>query len=318
MNNVKKLSFLAVVFFLYNDLQAQQFPMVSQYMQTPTFFNPGATGSDRQNHVQLLHRSQWTGYDTYDNVSGTAPQMQLLTSVFRLKQRRDSVDSTGRIVRTFVKPTRHGIGAVLMRDQAASLTTVDAKLSYAYHVPLSRKSTLALGAQVGMQFQSIDYAKFRVAHPNDPLLPDQGKESQGRPALNLGLWYKHENFYIGLATDGISQTDLDELGVTSNRNWTFTAGYHFKAGKEWKVSPSLMALSNSEEYLLAAGITATYLNVFWGGVTYRHEEAVSAMLGVSMLEQRRLYINYAIDYITQNAGIKSSTSHEVMIGFRWN
>jgi type IX secretion system PorP/SprF family membrane protein len=317
MNNLKKKHLLVIALFLHYGLQAQQFPVVTQYMQTPTFLNPGATGANEQNHIQLLHRSQWVGYDTYDNTAGTAPELQLFTAAFRPKSRRDSIDSTGRIVHTFVKPARHGFGAVLMRDKAASLTTVEGKISYAYHIPFSRKSMLAFGMQAGMQFQSIDYAKFRVLHPDDPWLPDQGKITQGRPVLMLGLWYEHEAYYIGLAADGITESVLDELGINPNRNWTFTAGYHFAGTKGWKVSPSLMAISNSEEYLLAAGINVTYLNVFSGGLTYRHEEAASAMLGIGMLEQRRLYLNYAIDYITQNAGIKSNTSHEVMIGYRW-
>jgi type IX secretion system PorP/SprF family membrane protein len=307
MSNRIKLS-LVLMFALPCAMHAQQFPVVSQYMQNPVYLNPGATSADGKSMVQLLHRSQWAGYDTYDDASGAAPQLQLLTTAIRLKNRTDST----------VNLRRHGLGAVIMRDKAASLTTMEAKLSYAYHLPFSDKSTLAVGVQAGMQYKSIDYAKFRVMHPDDVWLPQQGSETEGRPVLTMGLWYQHETYYIGLATDGIAESPFDELGVNSNRNFTLTAGYHFITGaKGWKLSPSLMALSNSEEYLLAAGVTATYHDTFWGGFTYRHEEAASAMLGIGLLEKKRLRFSYAMDYVTGNAAMKTNTSHEVMIGYRW-
>jgi type IX secretion system PorP/SprF family membrane protein len=307
MSNKTKF-FLLVFVSLQCAVHAQQFPVVSQYMQNPVFLNPGATSADGKSKVQLMHRSQWTGYDTYDDASGAAPQLQLLTAAIRLKNYTDST----------INLRRHGVGAVVMRSKAATLTTMEAKLSYAYHLPITRKSTLALGVQAGMQYQSIDYAKFRVLHPDDIWLPEQGRQTEGRPVLTVGLWYEHENYYIGLATDGITDSPFDELGVNPNRNWTFTTGYHFTTGtKDWKLTPSLMALSNSEEYLLAAGVTATYHDIFWGGLTYRHEEAASAMLGIGLLEKKRLRFSYAIDYVTGDAAIKSNSSHEVMIGYRW-
>ena len=308
MNKLITLILLFTVVVFSGVAHAQQFPVVSQYMQNHVFLNPGATAADGKGGAQLLHRSQWAGYDTYDDASGAQPQLQLLTAVTRLKERTDST----------VHQRRHGLGLVFMRNKAATLTTTDAKVSYAYHLPFTKKSTLALGVQAGMRFQSIDYAAFRVKHPDDPQLPGKGKETEGHSILTLGMWYEHEKYYIGIAADAITNSSYNTLGVTTNRNWTLTAGYHFPAGAQgWKITPSIMALSNSDQYVIAGGVTASHNNSFWGGITYRHNEAASLMLGFGMLKQKRLHFSYAMDYITSNSELKAKTSHEVMIGYQW-
>lgn len=308
MNKLITLTLLFTVVLLSGVTHAQQYPVVSQYMQNHVFLNPGATAADGKTGAQLLHRSQWAGYDTYDDASGAQPQLQLLTAVTRLKERTDST----------VRQRRHGLGLVMMRNKAATLTVTDAKISYAYHLPFTKKSTLALGVQAGMRFQSIDYAAFRVKHPDDPRLRDKGKETEGQSILTLGMWYEHEKYYVGIAADDIINSSYNTLGVTTNRNWTLTAGYHFPVGPQgWKVTPSLMALNNSDTYSIAGGITASHDNTFWGGITYRHHEAASAMVGLGLLKQKRLRLSYAMDYITSNSDVKARTSHEVMIGYRW-
>jgi len=292
---MKKLLLASLLITAAFQNMAQQQPILSQYMLNQYYFNPAYTSRDLYN-FSVLHRAQWSGYKDYEGNSG-APQTQLFTATANL-------DSTG-----------HSLGLLLGRDKAGALTGFQAQVSYAYRINITRKSTLAMGFRGGITTQSIDYNSYIVKHLNDPFIQD-GKQTETKPDITLGIWYNHEKYDVGISGKGlVTQADYNTLGIKNEKTIILTGGYHLIIDRGWKLTPTLQMITTTDHTLVQGGATINHDDVFWAGLTYRHQEAATAILGFSLLKNKAL-VSYAFDYTTGNRSAKGSTSHEIMIAYR--
>jgi len=292
---MKKLLLASLLITAAFQGMAQQQPILSQYMLNQYYFNPAYSSRELYN-FSMLHRAQWSGYKDYEGNTG-APQTQLFTATANL-------DSTG-----------HTFGLLLGRDKAGALTGVQAQVSYAYRVRITSKSTLAMGFRGGITTRSIDYNSYIIKHPNDPFIQD-GKQTETKPDVALGLWYNHEKYYIGISAKGwVTQSDYTTLGVENEKTMILTGGYHLAIDRGWKLTPTLQMITTTDRTIVQGGATVNHDDLFWAGLTYRHEEAATAILGFSLLKNKAL-LSYAFDYTTGNRAAKGSTSHEIMIAYR--
>lgn len=275
---------------------AQQQPVLSQYMLNNYYFNPAYTGSGELYNFSVLHRSQWSGYKDY-NGNTAAPETQLLTATANL-------DSTG-----------HSVGLLASRDKTAALTTFQAELSYAYSISLTSKSTLALGFRGGIATRSIDYDEYIVKHPDDEFIKE-GKQSETKPNVTLGVWYNHTKYYAGVSAKGlVTQADYNTLGLENEKSIIITAGYHIDLSRDWTLTPAMQVITTTDHTAVQGSATVNHVDVFWAGLSYRHEEAATILVGFSALE-KKLRVGYAFDYTTGNRSAKGSTSHELMMAYR--
>jgi type IX secretion system PorP/SprF family membrane protein len=293
MKKILLIAFLSVSVF---NVMAQQQPVLSQYMLNNYYFNPAYTGSGELYNFSFLHRSQWSGYEDYRGSSG-APEIQLFTATANL-------DSTG-----------HSFGFLLSRDKAAFITAVQAQVSYSYTVALTLESSLALGIRGGITTRSIDFEKYIVKHPDDEYVPD-GKRSETRPDVTVGLWYNHKKYYAGISAKGIvAKADYNNLGIDNEKTIVVTAGYHIELQRDWRLTPAIQVVTNTERTYVQGSALLNHDDILWGGLAYRHDDAATLIAGFSMLE-KKLRVSYAFDYTTGNRSVKAGTSHEVMVAFR--
>jgi type IX secretion system PorP/SprF family membrane protein len=277
----------------------QQHPVISSYMQQPLLLSPAAVGIDSSTHVSVMHRSQWRKYNNFsDDKSSPASQLQMVTASLQLR------DSVG------------GLGLLMYRDDTGPLQTFDMKVSYGYHIRYTKRGTIGLGAGVGVRAKTMDYDDYIVKHPDDALL-GEGKVTQVKPDLSLGLWVNHEKYYFGGSYAHFLNAEYDQVNVPDEALITVTGGYHFQVDKNWKVTPGFLLVNEATETTVAIHTLATYRDVFDGGISYRHEEAVSVLLGTRLLKDRSLRLVLATDMITENKDAKSNASFEVILGYRF-
>jgi type IX secretion system PorP/SprF family membrane protein len=126
------------------------------------------------------------------------------------------------------------------------------------------------------------------------------------------LWYEHKKYYAGISAKGIvTQAKYETLGLQNEKLLTATAGYHFTLTKDWILTPSAQVVTNTNKTFIDGNVLVKNRNGFWAGLSYRHEEAATVLLGFGMMEQK-LRFSYAFDYVTSNKSIKTNTSHEIM------
>ncbi len=207
----------------------------------------------------------------------------------------------------------------IVNDRLGPLNNVEAQASYAYHFPV-KKGKLSLGIRGGMYSQTIDFDKYRAINEDDPNLLDRtGRESQVRPDLALGIFYRAEKFYGGVSVNHIVRSEFDfgsdDLKNPLSNHIYVTAGYDYDLTYQVVLTPSVLLKSDFNSYSVEVSTLATYEQKFWGGLSFRQGESLSALIGASLMKDNTLRIGYAFDYIIKAQPVKRPTSNEILLSY---
>ena len=294
----RKILVLIVLLAVIKPVFGQQDPHFSQYMFNDLYNNPAYSGVMGVTNLSLLYRSQWLGYSgTYDE--GGAPTSFLAsfnTPIFRI---------------------RSGAGFYFVNDIIGPQNNIQFMGSYAYHLGVGN-GKLSFGVRAGIYGQSIDFSQYRAVRPDDPLLLN-GKESQYRPDMGVGIYYKAEKYFGGVSLNHLLKTQFDfgtdSLKNALENNMIINGGYRYELNYDIILTPSLLVKTDFVSYSFDISVLATYREKFWGGISYRQSEAIIALMGVNLLKDKSLKIGYSLDYIIQAQKAKQATSHEILMSY---
>jgi type IX secretion system PorP/SprF family membrane protein len=278
----------------------QQDPVFSQYMHNQLFYNPAFAGVEGNTKMTFLHRSQWLGYTpTFDD--GGAPTTQVLN------------------LTTPILKFRSGAGINVVNDNLGPVNNLHVMGSYAYHLAVF-DGKLSFGLRAGVISQSIDFNKYRPVQTGDPILLT-GKETQFRPDLGFGIYYKAEKYWGGLSMNHLLETEFD-FGISSDslrnalaQNLVFMGGYVYELNYDVVLRPSVLVQSDFNTYSFDISLIGVYRERLQGGVSYRQGEAAVALLGYSLLKEKSLYVGYSFDYVLHAQEAKQKTSHEFLLSY---
>ncbi|MFM9839087.1 MAG: type IX secretion system membrane protein PorP/SprF [Cyclobacteriaceae bacterium] len=297
---MKKVVFICILLMsLGVKLYAQQDPQFTQYMFNTLYYNPGFAGVEGVTKLTALARTQWLGYNgTYDR--GGAPTTQLISitaPIFKLNS---------------------GFGAYIANDKLGPQNNLEAQASYAYHLGI-KNSKLSVGVRVGMFSQTVDFGQYRATNPNDPLLEGRGVESQIRPDVAIGAFWRKEKYYVGISANHLLKSSFD-FGVQNLRNALqphlyLTGGYFHEVNFDLKFQFMTLISTDLAETNVNLGGIAYFKDTMWGGLSFRSSEAAILLLGYSLLKDKSLKLGYALDYVIVNQAAKQATSHELMLTY---
>ncbi len=290
------------VFFLSaNIVLAQQDAQFSYYMKNMLYYNPAFAGSEGITQVSLLHRTQWAGYSaSFDD--GGAPQTQVFSFT------------------TPIYKFRSGFGFHIVNDKLGPLTNQEVQFSYAYHLGI-KNSKLSFGLRLGAISQSINFDIYRAIDPDDVVLQNKsGKESQVRPDMALGVYFRSEKYYVGGSFNHLLKAEFD-FGSNEVRNALenhayFTIGYIHEVNFDLKLSPSLLVQTDFNEYSFILGGLAYYKDTMWGGVSFRQGDDVNILLGYNFLKDKSLSFGYSFGYVIKDQDAKQATNHEIILSYQ--
>ncbi|MHA6249529.1 PorP/SprF family type IX secretion system membrane protein [Pontibacter sp. CAU 1760] len=280
---------------------AQQQPQFTHYGFNGMQISPAYAGITNRPEFTSIYRYQWLGYDaSFDD--GGSPRTLLITA------------------HTPVRLLHGGVGINLMRDQIGNTTVLSAALSYAYHIQIGESGRLGLGVQGNVN--NYKKGNYRAIDANDPNVPFNSSDTKFD--VGAGLWYESETFYAGGGVTNFLHAQYEfadsantGAGTLLGENHIYvTAGYNLALTSELTVTPTMLLKHDTESFSFDVGGRATYLEKYWVGLNYRHQEAVSALVGVSLFQDNALRVGYALDVTTFNAAAKAATSHEVMLNYR--
>ena len=306
---------------------AQQRPQHTQYFQNNYLLNPAVAGIENYMDVRSGFRSQWIGLEGAPSTFYTSVHTALNKhdrNATRTKQGKQyaaqAAPTANKNNRFYVRP-HHGIGAVALMDKSGLLSTFSFNMSYAYHLPLTHSINLSGGVSAGVLKQWISRKDLDVLIPDDPFLTGE-TGNLNKLDLGLGLWLYSRDFYVGVSgmqlvksvndagSDGLPQAALQP-------HYYATAGFRFRVTDGITFTPSVMVKMG------AAGMSAVDVNAkavynqrFWAGASYRHNDAVAAMIGLYV--NHFMDISYSHDFTTSDLNRVSANSHEVVVGFKLN
>lgn len=279
---------------------AQQDAQFTQNMFNKLSVNPGYAGANGGICGTFLSRAQWTGFDGNPK-----------TNLF-------SADG--------LFFNKHGIGLTVFQDQLGIEKSLVAKLAYSYHLTLGPGS-LGLGLEGGLINKSFGDDFIAVDDPAlDPSIPNSGT-SANTFDLGLGVYYNIPNkMYVGISTLHMPETELKDiadnggkgaLNYAQSRHYYIMAGYDWdiQNNRKWVVKPSILAKTDAASTQLDINGLLLYNNLVWGGVSYRVEDAIAALVGVNIPQLPGLKIGASYDFTTSDLGNYSNGSLEFMIKY---
>lgn len=297
---LKKRIVLALVLLTsFVAVKAQQDPQYSQNMFNTMAINPGYAGSNDAICATAIHREQWVGF-------AGAPS----TSLFN--------------VNAAIKPFKinSGIALGVMNDNWGFDKDISLNFSYAYRMDIGDNGKLGIGAGIELQNKALD-ASWQVPEggnftppSNDDAIP-QEKESAMLVDFSAGLFYRTEKLYVGVSSLHLRQAQVDYQMETKpflSRQYYLTSGYTITLpNPSFELLPSLFVKSDGKTTQLDVNTSVLYNKKFWGGISYRLNDAIIGMLGIEL--NNGLKFGYSYDFTLSSIQKNSSGSHEFLVGY---
>jgi len=270
---------------------SQQDAMFTHYMYNTLWMNPAYAGTREALTITGIHRSQWVGYDG-------APVDQSLT------------------MHSPILNGKMGLGLSLLNDKIGPTQSTKVAIDVAYHLQLSKKSKLSFGIKGMLDIYRNTISTLKINNEADPAFAQNYQSLL--PNAGAGVYYHHENFYVGLSTPELLQNNLDgsiSSASTAQRHYFLIAGAMIPMTKNLKFKPTGFVKATAGAPI-QGDITASFLmyDVFSLGAMYRTGDGVGALINYSFTDQ--FTVGYSYDFSLANTtGKYNSGSHEVMLRY---
>lgn len=293
------LCVLPSVVYAQTDIQ------LSQYWAVPSYYNAGATGQGDKLNFTLGTRQQWIGIQGAPSSFWGRADMPL----------------------RFLGG-HHGVGIAFSSTQEGLFSNMVFGAQYAYKFKI-KKGFLCFGAQLGLVDQKFDGTKVEIPSSDhhtpageDEDIPTTEVSGMAFDAA-FGIYYMHPLFHVGLSATHLTEPTVryQDSGSENENGFEFFVPrqFYFMAGGNiplrnplYEVQPSLLVSTDLNVFTAEATVRVRYNKLFWGGVGYRWNDAVSIMVGA---EFKGIVIGYSYDLPVTAILKASSGSHEVFVGY---
>lgn len=300
-----------------DDAQFTFFPWATSY------YNAGGIGE--QNNTlcfTAIYQNKYMGWnDVYLDESGnkkmdkTAPQDFLLN------------------IESYLKKLRGSVGLSIISDRLGYYNNTGIKLGYSYKLRLG-PGHLGIGAQLAMYNQKIK-ANWRPIDEGDAVLEQTKEGSNLDLDFNLGIQYRCSNWYAGVSVTQLGSAfdkkhalrlSGDKEHIARTPQLYFHGGYNWiiPSNPNWELIPHAMIKTDLHLMQLDLMLLTRYNGLWWGGIDYRIQDAVSLMFGArpfnnsSNIYLKGMDIGVAYSFTTNKLAYRKNRSAgdvEVMIRY---
>ncbi len=301
--NMKKfISFIYFVLFVKLAAFGQQDPQFTNYMQYKLGVNPGFAGANGKINGLILNRYQWDGF-----TGGP----------------RTLVFSADAAIHAFGSPG--GIGLNVVSDQLGFGTFSYINANYAYRKELGI-GTLGVGVSVGLVnteinpedgwLSSDDVINETSGGEGDPYIPVSDVSQMALDA-GVGVYITSNKYFLGISSTHLNQASIKYEDVENYylvRHYYFMGGYNIKLSDPlFELRPSFLLKSDLASWQLDLNVNMVFDERFWGGLSYRVQDAVALLLGLEM--ENGLRFGYSFDLTTSALGRYGYGSHEIFVSY---
>lgn len=312
-------------------VSAQAKPFYTQYILNNYILNPAVSGIENYTEIKLSNRNQWTGINgapvtSYFSIQTPIGKEDLRTSATSFEIPGENPRGK-RLWEEYTPPdAHHGVGFVAMNDKAGYINRWTLNGTYAYHRPLSVKTTLAAGFSAGITSVNLDRSKIEWASldPNDPAVGiSSGELKKIKPEIGAGLWLYSAQYFVGLSVLNIIPGKAqfvtnDKYGTYYTPNYFLTAGYRFSLTDDVMMMPSVMFQYWQPQLGgLHTNVKFQYQDKVWVGGGYRFSDLISgysAMAGLNISNTFNVSYSYEVA-TTSRLRTYTKNTNEIMLGF---
>lgn len=324
----RRLLFTAAVLSTLSSVSfAQQLPHYTQYVLNNYIINPAVAGIENYTDVKISHRHQWAGIDGAPVTTYVTIQGPLKKSDYQ-RVSATGFNATGENPRgkaywqDYTKADPHGgIGLTILNDRTGPLNSFSAYATYAYHLGISARTSLAIGVSAGVKNTTLNTGKLRFDFPVDPAVAGSGYLNKVSPDINAGLWIYSADYFAGISFHNVIPSKLKFSGDTVRLaggklipHTFLTLGYKLFLNEDITFLPSaLVKYVTSTPVSFDLNAKFQYRDFLWAGGSYRNQDAMAGMVGINI--SNSLNIGYSYDITTSRLNTVSRGSHEIVVGF---
>lgn len=287
---MKKVYLILAMMFLAAivKVSAQQDPQFSQHMFAKLAFNPAYAGASGGYCGTMLYRNQWTGF-------GGEPKTFLFTGD------------------AYVDVIRGGVGLTVTSDQIGFDKNLSVRGAYAYRTELGA-GKLGVGLDFGMMQKSIDGSKFIFSDAGDQSIPSTTVSGSAFD-LGFGAYYNTDKLFVGASSSHLTEGEIKygEIKTKLARHYFLQAGYGVDLTSSLVLKPSVLVKTDAASTQLDINANVVKDNKYWGGLSYRIQDAIVIMAGIEIIPN--LKFGYSYDLTLSDIKTYSSGTHEIMLGY---
>jgi len=291
----KQIYLLLVIFVFSNLAKAQQFALSNQHILNKMSLSPAFAGFNRNAEVFSSFRRDFVGIQGSPenaNISISLPQQNLL-----------------------------GFGLQIDNEKIGLFRNTSAKINYAYHLEVSRYSTLSFGISAGFFNNRVDLSEITASGIGlaDPYLNFSNDLHGTAFDMGLGIMYNFEGLTVGVAmprafAPKISYKIDSKIQYTPARHYLFHASYIMQFDREWYMEPSLVIRTAAGTPLTyEASVMFRYEKLCWVVPQFRKGAVFGVMVGGALSD--KLVLNYSYNFHGTELLAISGGTHEVSLGF---
>lgn len=318
---MKRVLSILSIGLLTSSLYGQQLAQYSQYLRNQYMINPAASGVYDFTDITVSGRWQWAGFDNTPKTAYASGSFTLGAknrNTYNPGIRTSSSDSLTPEVTT--GKLKHAFGGQVMMDEYGAFQKMNASATYAVHVPLTPVYNLSFGAKVGMTNNTfLQDRAIPVGSATDNTYQTYVGNQSNRFNLDIGagLYLYSQKLFVGISADQLTG-DLVEFGSGTpfyqrKIHYIFTGGYKIPVNANLTLTPAvLVKFMNPAPVSIEGTIQAEYKERFWGGVSYRHQDAIVGMLGMTI--NRKFKFGYSYDFALTRYNTYKAGGHELILG----
>ena len=265
---------------------AQQDPLLTNYWNNLSFFNPAATGLDYKHQAAANYRNQW------DKVNG-APN----TLVVGYNTQIDKVHG--------------GLGFNYQYETIGFNRNQRVDLNYAYHFDLGNERKISAGISAGFLQNQVDADWIVPTVLGDPALPS--KDRNYGLVSNIGMVYTGQLLNVGISSTQFLSAEIKSTFYSPIRQYIFFTAYNLNVGDRFVLKPQFLARTDTFKISADLSILAKFNNRYWAGLGFRTSDAIYFSAGWDIKEKYR--VGYSYDHTINQLSTVSRGTHEIVLGF---
>lgn len=306
---------------------AQQKPQYTQYVLNNYLLNPAVSGIESYIDVKAGYRSQWTGLEgapvtSYLTLSAPLGDDFIQGDAAAMPSGNENPFGRSYTLDYQASPPHHGVGFSIVGDKTGPINQTTIDFSYAYHLGLTSRLNLAVGVSGGLNHISLNTDEITLENPLDPAISN-GKNSQWKPDLNIGVWAYSSNYFVGVSVQQLLKQNLyfsTNSTVTSSQtvpHYFFTAGVRLPVSDDIFLLPSvLVKVIKPVPTTFDLNLKMAFQDIFWIGGSYRKDDSFGALAGINISSS--INVGYSYDVTTSALNTVSNGTHEIVIGILLN
>jgi type IX secretion system PorP/SprF family membrane protein len=325
---MRRFLYLLIVFTLGAQfVAAQQKPQYTQYVFNNFLLNPAVSGIENYTDVKAGYRSQWTGLQGAPVTSYLTVNAPLGSGFTQGDATAFPSDGENPLGRSYTQnytaaAPHHGIGFMVVSDQAGAITQTNIDATYAYHLGLTDQINLAVGVSAGVNHINLNTSILVLENPNDPAI-NNGNNSQWTPDLGAGIWLYSSNYYFGASAQQILPgNSYFNKNNTYNQvktvpQYFITSGVKLFLSDDLTLLPSfLVKVIQPTPLTYDVNAKLSFRDKFWIGGSYRKDDSFGVLAGINI--SSFINVGYSYDITTSGLNTVSNGTHEIVIALLLN